>query len=159
MSDTGRTWPECLDVPEHVFARLQATADDELERACDTGGEWDEEKRARVLNAAHTVEALESIGLSALPPAQVAALAERAIRLPFEDGVSAPNRLELNRPRRRRARRRDRSRRRSGRPGVQRGLACGENDAGVGDARVLTAVRPAARGRSRLPPAHDAARA
>lgn len=183
MSDTGCTWPECLDVPEHVFARLQATADDEFERACDTGGEWDEEKRARVLNAAHTVEALESLGLSALPPAQVAALAERAIRLPFEDGVLAPDRMEdisnvvaltgmsreliklrdaatareqeFNRPRRRR----DRSRRRSGRPGVQRGLACGENDAGVGDARVLTAVRPAARGRSRLPPAHDAARA
>jgi hypothetical protein len=94
MSDTDRTWPECPDVPEHVFARLQATAEDDLERACDTGGQWNEEIRARVLNAAHHRRGDGEPRSLCLAPAHVAALAERAIRLPFEDGVSAPKRME-----------------------------------------------------------------
>ncbi|WP_027004822.1 hypothetical protein [Conexibacter woesei] len=91
MSTSDRTWPEHLDVPDHVLARLREAAEDELERACDTGGEWNDEIRTRILEAARVVEAFDLLGLA---PEQIGRLADRAITLLFDDSVPAPHALE-----------------------------------------------------------------
>lgn len=91
MSTPDRTWPEGFDVPEHVAELLRAAAEDELERAWEHRGEWTEEIRARLLNAARVVEVFD-IGM--LAPAQVAALADRARDLVFEEEVPVPEELE-----------------------------------------------------------------
>jgi hypothetical protein len=56
MDDVDRTGTPTFEAPDHLLPRLRAAAEDELERACDNGGEWDEHIRARVLDAARMVE-------------------------------------------------------------------------------------------------------
>jgi hypothetical protein len=70
-------------IPAHLLPWLRAAADYELELACDTGGEWSEEIRDRVVRAARSIDALE-IGL--ITGHTIEALTGRAITgrdLPF----------------------------------------------------------------------------
>jgi hypothetical protein len=83
--------PSALAIPEQLLPVLRRAADDELERACDNGGEWNDEIRVRVLQAARAAEAFD---LQALPPAELAGLADRALGLPFEDPIPAPADME-----------------------------------------------------------------
>jgi hypothetical protein len=78
-------------IPEPLLPVLRRAAEDELERACDTGGEWNDEIRARVLQAARAAEVFD---LQTLPPATLARLADRALGLPFEEPIPAPTDLE-----------------------------------------------------------------
>lgn len=91
MSTQDGTWPEPLSVPDHLLGRLRAAAEDRLERACDNGGEWNDEIRARVLAAARVVDAFDVAALDAEP---VAELAEHAIELEFERHFAAPKSAE-----------------------------------------------------------------
>jgi hypothetical protein len=78
-------------IPEPLLPVLRRAAEDELERACDNGGEWNDEIRARVLQAARSAEVFD---LQTLSPAALASLADRALRLPFEDPIAAPTGME-----------------------------------------------------------------
>lgn len=91
MDSTDRIWPECLDVPSHIIRRLRAAADDLLERACDTGGEWDDKIARRVLNAAGLVLAFDIVSLR---PEQVATLAHRGVLREIEDLLEDPMEID-----------------------------------------------------------------
>lgn len=91
MDNEDRTDPTTLDIPDHLLPRLRAAAEDELERACDNGGEWDEHIRARVLDAAHAVETFDPATLTAT---EIAVLADRALQLAFEERITAPRQME-----------------------------------------------------------------
>jgi hypothetical protein len=91
MDNPDRTRPTNFEVPDHLLEHLRAAAEDELERACDNGGQWDKHIRTRVLGAARAVEAFD---LATLSPGQLAALADRALRLAFEDQIPPPAEME-----------------------------------------------------------------
>jgi hypothetical protein len=91
MDNADRTGPTTLDIPDHLLPRLRAAAEDELEFACDNGGEWDEHTRANVLDAVRVVETFD---LGTLSPPQIAALADRALELAFEQPIAAPRQME-----------------------------------------------------------------
>lgn len=91
MDNADRTHPTPLEIPDHLLPRLRAAAEDELEFACDNGGEWDDHTRAHVLDAARIVETFD---LGTLSPAQIAALAGRALELAFEQPIAAPRQME-----------------------------------------------------------------
>jgi hypothetical protein len=91
MDNADRTGPSTFDIPDHLLGRLRAAAEDELERACDNGGEWDEHIRARVLDAARAVETFDP---ATLPASEIAVLADRALHLAFEERVATPRQME-----------------------------------------------------------------
>jgi hypothetical protein len=76
MDEKDRTGQSWLAIPGEQLALLRRVADEALERACDTGGEWDDEIRARVLDAAQAVTALHGGRLAA---GHVARLASHAL--------------------------------------------------------------------------------
>jgi hypothetical protein len=69
--------PPSFEIPELLLPVLRRIADETLERACDNGGDWDDEISARVRAAARMAEAFD---LAALNPRQIADLADNALR-------------------------------------------------------------------------------
>lgn len=63
-------------VPEHLVPILRRTAEEVLERACDAGGEWNDEIRDRVLDAARLVEVFD---IAVLAPDRLGELARRTL--------------------------------------------------------------------------------
>jgi hypothetical protein len=78
------------EVPDRLLPVLRHAADEALERACDNGGEWDDEIRTQVLDAARIAAVFD---LALLPPAQIAELADYALKW-AEPSVSMPNTTE-----------------------------------------------------------------
>jgi hypothetical protein len=91
MDDADRTAMEPVEVPAHLLPYLREAAEDAFERACDNSGEWDDEIRTRALDAARVVEVFD---VDCLTPTQIADLADRALRLPFEEQLKAPESKE-----------------------------------------------------------------
>ena len=59
-TDATHPTPESVDIPMHLLPLLQVAADDQLELACDIGGDWTPEIRDRILRAARVVDELDS---------------------------------------------------------------------------------------------------
>lgn len=86
MDIPDRTWPAPLLVADHLVPILRDAADDALDRACDNGGEWNDEIRRRVLAAARRHELL---AVGCLPPIGVAELAQAALDITDPPGEPA----------------------------------------------------------------------
>lgn len=65
-----------FEIPELLLPVLRRIADETLERACDNGGDWDDEISARVRGAARVADAFD---LATLNPTQIADLADNAL--------------------------------------------------------------------------------
>jgi hypothetical protein len=76
MDEKDRTCCARLEVPEHLVPILRRTAEEVLERACDAGGEWNDEIRDRVLDAARLVEVFD---IAVLAPDRLGELARRTL--------------------------------------------------------------------------------
>jgi hypothetical protein len=90
MDDSDRTCSTSIEILDQLVAVLRTTADEGLERACDNGGEWDENIRAAVLDAARLVETFD---LNNLTPTQIADLANKALKW-SEPPESMPTTME-----------------------------------------------------------------
>lgn len=77
MDNTDRTCSTPFEIPEDVLRLLRRAADLGLELACDTGGDWNDDTRARVLHAARTVDVFYLGTPSAF---RVVELADNALR-------------------------------------------------------------------------------
>jgi hypothetical protein len=66
-----------FEIADLLLPVLRRIADETLERACDNGGDWDDEISARVRGAARMADAFD---LAALSPRQIADLADNALR-------------------------------------------------------------------------------
>jgi hypothetical protein len=56
MDEMDRTCCGGFEIPDEVLRLLRRAADHGLELACDFGGDWNEDVRARVLHAARMVD-------------------------------------------------------------------------------------------------------
>ena len=77
MDEKDRTCCGSFEIPYEVLRLLRRAADHGLELACDFGGDWDEDVRARVLHAARTIDVFR---LGTPTAFQVAELADNALR-------------------------------------------------------------------------------
>jgi hypothetical protein len=77
MDNTDRTRSTAFEIPDDVLPLLRRAADLGLELACDTGGDWNADTHARVLNAARTVDVFYLGTPSAF---RVVELADNALR-------------------------------------------------------------------------------
>jgi len=77
MDDAERICSTQFEIPDEVLRLLRRAADLGLELACDIGGTWDEDARARVLNAARMVDVFYLGTPSAF---RVVELADNALR-------------------------------------------------------------------------------
>jgi hypothetical protein len=85
MDDRNSDHTDPLEVPDHLVDWLRLAAEDELERACDNGGEWDDEIRTLVLDAARVVEIFD---IGCLGPAKISKLAMRAVHLLLDSSTN-----------------------------------------------------------------------
>src|SRR4051794_8122949 len=89
MDEMDRTCCGGFEIPDDVLRLLRRAADHGLELACDFG-DWDEDVRAEVLNAARMVDVFHLGRPSAL---RVAELADNALRW-NEPRLDPPTTLE-----------------------------------------------------------------
>lgn len=77
MDDAERICSTPFEIPDDVLRLLRRAADLGLELACDIGGVWNEDVRARVLNAARMVDVFSLGTPSAF---RIVELADNALR-------------------------------------------------------------------------------